>query len=54
LLTDFPEIKEMDLNPIKVLEDNKGIVIMDAKAIIDEQIISTAKPKIKLKEDTLT
>ena len=44
LVTDFPEIKELDMNPIKVLDDGKGIVIMDAKAIIDEQIISIAKP----------
>ncbi len=45
LVTDFPEIKELDLNPIKVLEDGKGILIMDAKAIIDDQIISITKPK---------
>jgi len=36
LVTDFPEIKELDMNPVKVLDDNKGIVVMDAKAIIDE------------------
>lgn len=45
LLIDFPEIKEMDMNPIKVLEDNQGIVIMDAKAIIDEQSGLTEKIK---------
>ncbi|MGP8215530.1 MAG: acetate--CoA ligase family protein [Bacteroidia bacterium] len=33
LVTDFPEINELDMNPIKVLE--KGTVIMDAKAIIE-------------------
>lgn len=53
LVTDFPEIKELDLNPIKVLEDNSGIVIMDAKAIIEEQIVSTIKPALKLKEEAL-
>ena len=37
LVTDFPEIKELDMNPIKVLEDGKGIVVMDAKAIIAEE-----------------
>ena len=46
LVTDYPQIKELDLNPITVLEDGKGIVIMDAKAIIDEQIISKAKPVV--------
>ncbi len=35
LLTDYPEIKELDLNPIRVLEDSKGIVVMDAKAVIE-------------------
>ncbi len=35
LVTDFPEIKEMDLNPIKVLEDSKGLVAVDAKIAID-------------------
>jgi len=44
LVTDFPEIKELDMNPIKVLDDNKGIVVMDAKAILaDEQDTSPAK-----------
>lgn len=35
LLTDFPEIKELDLNPIRVLENGNGIVIMDAKSILE-------------------
>ncbi len=35
LVTDFPEIKEMDLNPIKVLEDGKGLIALDAKISID-------------------
>ena len=34
LLTDFPTIKELDLNPIRALESGKGIIIMDAKAVI--------------------
>src|ERR1035437_7900201 len=46
LVTDFPEIQELDMNPIKVLEDSKGIVIMDAKAIIaEEQEVSLSKQK---------
>ena len=43
-MADFPEIKEIDLNPITVVEGCKGMVIMDAKAIIDEQVILEAKP----------
>lgn len=37
LVTDFPEIKELDLNPIKVLEVGKGILIMDAKITISDR-----------------
>ncbi len=37
LVTDFPEIKEIDMNPVKVLEDGFGIVVMDAKAILIEE-----------------
>lgn len=51
LLTDFPELTELDLNPIKVLEDRKGIVIMDAKVILEEQGGSISEPKIKLKKN---
>lgn len=36
LVTDFPEIKELDINPIKVLEDDLGVVVMDAKVILAE------------------
>ena len=36
LVTDFPEIKEIDMNPLKVL-DGGGIVVMDAKAILNEE-----------------
>src|ERR1035437_8865606 len=53
LVTDFPEIKELDMNPIKVLDDNKGIVVMDAKAILaDEQDTSPAKQKESTKKET--
>ena len=36
LVTDFPEIKEIDMNPLKVL-DGGGIIVMDAKAILVEE-----------------
>lgn len=45
LVTDFPEIKEVDMNPAKVLEDGHGVIIMDAKAIIEENNLP-----VKLKE----
>ena len=33
---DFPEIKEIDINPFVV--DEEGGVVIDAKVILDEQI----------------
>jgi len=49
LVTDFPELKELDLNPIKVLEEGKGVVIFDAKVILaDEQnVLMNMKENIK-------
>ncbi len=37
LLMDFPEIKELDINPFVV--DEKGGVVIDAKVILDENVI---------------
>ncbi len=37
LVTDFPEIKELDINPFAV--DEKGGVVLDAKVILDEEMI---------------
>ena len=45
LVEDFPEIKEIEMNPIRVLEDAKGILIMDAKAVLKEEYISEKKTK---------
>ncbi len=41
LVTDFPEIQELDMNPVKVLEDGTSVVVMDAKAILsgEQQIV---------------
>jgi acetyl coenzyme A synthetase (ADP forming)-like protein len=48
LVTDFPEIKELDMNPLKVLDEG-GIIVMDAKAILSEQsVIPTVSPKKSL------
>jgi len=35
LLTDFPEIKEMDINPLLVLEEGKGAKVLDARIVIE-------------------
>lgn len=50
LVTDFPEIKELDMNPIKVLEDSQGIVIMDAKALIAEEQVVTSPKQIEIQQ----
>jgi acetyltransferase len=54
LVTDFPEIKELDLNPIKVLEDGKGVVIFDAKIILSEKENSSSfKHKGNVQKESL-
>lgn len=35
LLSDFPEIKEMDINPLFVLEAGKGAKVLDARIVIE-------------------
>jgi acetyl coenzyme A synthetase (ADP forming)-like protein len=50
LVTDFPQIKEMDMNPIKVLEVGKGALVMDAKMVLEERAVSLSKSKIDTKE----
>jgi 4-hydroxybutyryl-CoA synthetase (ADP-forming) len=34
LVTDFPEIKEFDINPLLVLEEGKGARVVDARIIL--------------------
>jgi acyl-CoA synthetase (NDP forming) len=54
LVTDFPEIKELDMNPVKVLDENKGIVVMDAKAIlVEEEDNAPVKQKESPKKETI-
>jgi len=56
LVTDFPEIKELDLNPVKVLEEGKGVVIFDAKIILAEEkdkAVSKAKRKENIKTESV-
>jgi acetyltransferase len=35
LLSDFPEIKEMDINPLLALENGKGAKVLDARIVIE-------------------
>jgi acetyltransferase len=43
LVMDFPEISEMDLNPLAV--DERGGIVLDAKIILDEKVAGkTVKP----------
>jgi succinyl-CoA synthetase beta subunit len=35
LLTDFPEIKELDINPLRVFHEDGGCRALDARIILD-------------------
>ena len=35
LLTDFPEIKELDINPLRLLASGEGARVLDARIVID-------------------
>jgi acyl-CoA synthetase (NDP forming) len=35
LIADHPAIREMDLNPVKVLEPGRGCVVVDARVLVD-------------------
>lgn len=35
LVTDFPQIKEIDINPLKVLSQKKGAIVLDARIILE-------------------
>lgn len=49
LVTDFPSIKELDINPLKVLKDGYGAIVMDAKMIIDFQPAISIQHNFKVK-----
>jgi acetyl coenzyme A synthetase (ADP forming)-like protein len=53
LVTDFPNIKELDMNPIKALEVGNGAIVMDAKMVLEEETVLSSKPKTKLKEEII-
>lgn len=36
LVTDFPEIAEVDINPLKVLDQKKGAVVLDARIVMQK------------------
>jgi hypothetical protein len=53
LVTDFPEIKELDMNPLKVL-DTGGIMVMDAKAVLnDEKIVMPVSQREILESEVI-
>jgi len=35
LLTDFPEIKELDINPLLVLPEGQGTILLDARVVLE-------------------
>ena len=35
LMIDFPEIEEVDINPIRLAKNNRGIIALDAKVVFD-------------------
>ena len=39
LTADFPEIEEMDLNPVMALEEGKGAVVVDARLKVKKENI---------------
>jgi acyl-CoA synthetase (NDP forming) len=34
MVEDIPQLVEVDLNPVKVLEENKGYVVVDARVLL--------------------
>jgi len=38
LMTDFPEIEEVDINPLRVNERNKGVIALDVKMVLKYDI----------------
>jgi hypothetical protein len=33
---EFPEVKELDLNPVRILEDGSGVSILDIRMRIEK------------------
>jgi len=36
LLAEFPEIREMDINPLRLLKDGSGVFALDARMVIEK------------------
>jgi acyl-CoA synthetase (NDP forming) len=35
LMTDFPDIKELDINPLRVFHEGEGVRALDARIILE-------------------
>ncbi len=35
ILAEFPEIKEMDINPLRLLKDGSGVIALDARMVME-------------------
>ncbi|MBW1709627.1 MAG: acetate--CoA ligase family protein [Deltaproteobacteria bacterium] len=38
LLCEFPEVKELDINPLRVFHQKKGCIALDARIILDKEV----------------
>ena len=37
ILAEFPEIKEMDINPIRLFNDGSGLCALDARIVMEKK-----------------
>jgi len=42
LVTDFPQIKELDINPILLLPKGEGVRVLDARIVLEEAVQQTS------------
>jgi len=52
LITDFPEIDELDLNPVVALEEGKGAIVVDARMRLRKEVPSIPmRPEVSKPEE---
>jgi len=49
LSADFPEILELDLNPVKVFDVGEGFTVVDARMVLDEKLNKGKKQRGNVK-----